>query len=359
MKFLEQEYPKGTFKGQKTDGAYINVILAPNLDVLAKKIVKDMHFLGIITGHDAVGNGKSTLATQVGAYLTAKINELHGINNTFTNKNVAFKGRDLAKTSLALPKYSVVMLDEGDDLTMPTMSELQRQIRTFFRKCRQLNQILLLIIPSFFELPKFYALSRSHFLIDVKFGDEFARGHFDFYSARKKKLLYIKGKKEWNYDVISADFNGGFTKGYTFFPNIKDETSEYLRRKYEDTIEDHQPNVIDREWKRRTLLLYGMLKKIGKLTHKQLGSYLNVSEEVCEHMQGDYIKIITAIPFDPFSALNTSINNSITTRNDDVVGVDITTPTKKKDEVMDITTLKEKEGGDIYPLDNSEPLNEK
>jgi len=73
---LRKRVPKGFVpKNNKQYGAYINQTLADNLNVYAKQIVKDMHFLIIISGNDAVGNGKSTLATHVGAYLTNKINE--------------------------------------------------------------------------------------------------------------------------------------------------------------------------------------------------------------------------------------------------------------------------------------------
>ena len=239
MKFLEKEFPKGTFKKQTSDGAYIDGFLAGNLDVYAKKIIKDMHFLLIISGNDSVGNGKSTLATQIGTYITAKVNELHGTKNTFTSDNINMSSKKLVDVSFKLPPYSVVVLDEGDDLTTHGMKDAAVQLKRYFRKCRQLNQILILIIPSFFELPKFYALARSHCLINVKFHGEFDRGAFDFYGPNQKKRLYLKGKRDWDYNAANPDFNGGFFSSYCFFPNLEEEIEKYKGKKYEDMIDDH------------------------------------------------------------------------------------------------------------------------
>jgi len=236
MKFATEHFPLGTYEGQRTEGAFVEDLLAENLDIWALKIAKDMHFLGIISGNDQVGNGKSTLATHIGCYLTYKINQIHGENNTFTSRNMVFSAADLEKRSFELPKYSVIVLDESDDLKEHSMKEISKKLRTYFRKCRQLNQILILITPSFFELNKFYALNRSHALLNVKFMGEYDRGRFDFYGPRKKKLLYLKGKKEWNYDAHKYDFPGHFAGSYFFFPNCKDEDENYRKMKYEDML---------------------------------------------------------------------------------------------------------------------------
>lgn len=246
MKYAEELFPKGTLPYQKTDGLYLDGTLSQNLDIFARKIVKDMHFLILITGNDSVGNGKSTFATQIGTYLTWRINQLHKVNNTFDSKNMFFHSVELMKKSPDLPKLSVVVLDEGDDLTTHGMKELAIRLKRYFRKCRQLNQIIILILPSFFELPRFYALARSHCLLNVKFADEFERGHFDFYGATKKKLLYMKGKRDWNYQAEKENFSGVFAPSYTFLcKNINEEIELYKKRKYEDMIDDNEEKEID------------------------------------------------------------------------------------------------------------------
>ena len=281
MKYAEEHFPKGTFPYQKTDGAYIDEDLASNLDILAQRIVDDMHFMILITGHDSVGNGKTTLLTQIGSYLTWKINQHHKVNNSFTHRNLVFSGDKLAQRSFQLPKYSVIGLDEGDDLTTHAVKELAIRLKRYFRKCRQLNQILVLILPSFFELPKFYALARSHMLLDVKFYDDFRRGTFDFYSMARKKSLYIKGKRDWNYDVCKPDFDGTFTNGYVFFPDLENSTKLYKQQKYADMIDDHEEQkekplyVIKKEMRRE--LFAQVHSKLPKITIEQLSTAFGIS----------------------------------------------------------------------------------
>ncbi len=283
MKFAEEIFPKGTFKRQETDGAYISENLAANLDILAKKICKDMHFLGIISGHDMVGDGKSTLLTQVGCYLTWKINQKYKLNNTFTNKNLVFNSKKLVRRSFELPKYSVVALDEGDDLTTHGMKKLAIRLKRYFRKCRQLNQIVLLILPSFFELPKFYALSRSHFLIDVMFKGEYERGYFNFYGPQSKKNLYLKGKKDWDYQAQKPDFDGRFFSSYCFFPNLDDCIKKYEIEKYKDMVDDAEAEGEDKSYSEierevKVKLFNEIYKNLEELSIKELSKGFGISE---------------------------------------------------------------------------------
>jgi len=251
MKFAQELFPLGSFKGQQTAGAYIDGTLASNLDILAKKLPNDMHFCGLCSGHDGVRNGKSTIVSQIGTYLTWKINQLHGNNLTFTDKNIVMKGRDLEKVSFELPQYSIIVLDEGDDLTTHGAKSLAVNLKRYFRKCGQLNQILILILPSFFELPKFFALNRTHFLIDTKFHGEFERGTYSFYSSRNKKLLYLRGKRDWNYDAYKHDFSGAFTGHYYFFPDLEGCVQRYTdKKRYDlehDDVEYQTPQQVEKK----------------------------------------------------------------------------------------------------------------
>lgn len=282
MKFAEKIFPKGTFSSQKSDGYYLDTALALNLNTFAKRIADDMHFLIIITGNDNVGNGKSTMGTQVASYLTWKINELHGTNNTYTCNNEFFKAKDLIKNSPSLPKLSVVKLDEGDDLTTHGMKELAVRLKRYFRKCRQLNQIVILILPSYFELPKFFALSRSHCLINVTFKKEYERGYFDFYSPRAKKLLYIKGKREWDYDAYPPSFSGVFSQHYTFFPDVKLETKKYLKKKYDDMVDDakgeEESKPLYQIEEELTIKLFRKVLKHSNILQKDLATGFCVSD---------------------------------------------------------------------------------
>ncbi len=288
MKFAEELFPKGTFKGQQTDGGYLDRTLAQNLDIYAEKIIDDMHFLILITGNDNVGNGKTTIASQVGSYLTWKINQLHKTNNTFTTKNVSFKSINLTKQTSEAPKFSVHLLDEGDDLTTNWAKETTQHLKKYFRKCRQLNQILIIILPSFFELPKFYALSRSHCLINVKFLGRFDRGYFDFYGPKSKKLLYLKGKKEWNYDAYHKDFDGKFFGSYCFFPNPQEEAEKYRRLKYSDMTNSADEVQPPTEKEIKVSLFAQIYYSLEDISIERLANAFGISERTGNRYLSDY-----------------------------------------------------------------------
>ena len=100
----------GSFKGQISEGFYMEGYLKDNLDILAEKIADDQMFVILITGSGNVRVGKSVLAQQVGYYLSHKVNELHKVKTEFTLKNITFKGDELQKKAFELPRYSVLDL---------------------------------------------------------------------------------------------------------------------------------------------------------------------------------------------------------------------------------------------------------
>ena len=228
VKVCEKDFPMGSFKGQKSDGFYMEGYLKDNLDILAEKIADDQMFVILITGSGNVRVGKSVLAQQVGYYLSHKVNELHKVKTEFTLKNITFKGDELQKKAFELPRYSVLDLDEGDDLVEHYWNKLSKDLRRFFRKAGQLNQFVILVLPDFFELPKAYAITRSTCLINVRFVGKFERGYFRFYNFERKKKLYLKGKKYADYSLVNSNFNGTFTNAYTI------PEQEYRSKKQKD-----------------------------------------------------------------------------------------------------------------------------
>lgn len=233
MKILEDKYPKGTWKYQRSSGRYVDKNYYENLRILAKKIVDDMTFFAVCSSSTLeVGTGKSVFMTQTGEIWSHLVKEIHGIDVEFKMDNVVFKPKDLIERSFKVPKYSCILLDEWEDSHY--WSELGMSLRQFFRKCRQLNLFIIAIIPNFFQLPMNYAISRSVFFVDVRFEGEFERGYFRFYNYKKKKELYMKGKKFHDYNVVAPDFDGRFFQGYGI------DEDEYRKAKYDDMINSEE-----------------------------------------------------------------------------------------------------------------------
>jgi len=271
VKILLDKYPKGSFPKQQSDGKYMDGYLHENLKIPAKKIVDDMTFLGVVSSSTLeVGTGKSVLVQQIGEAYTELVNKEHGLNLTFDMKNIVFNPADLIKRAFELPKYSCIILDEWEDNHY--WSALATTLRQFFRKCRQLNLFMILIIPNFFQLPMPYAVSRSLFFIDVRFQGEFERGFFSFYNFKKKKTLYIKGKKTHDYNVTKPDFYGRFPDGYAVPREV------YVAGKHKDMMDDHFEKKVPTESDIKAKYFHKLYQNLEGITIKKLSEAFGVSE---------------------------------------------------------------------------------
>jgi len=269
-KYCLEKYPKGSFPGQQSPGRYIDGIIYENLKILAKNIINDMTYLSVcFSSTYEVGAGKSNFMQQIAEAYTELINQYHGKDIEFKKENIIFNPEDLMERAFQVPKYSCLILDEWEDSHY--WSKLGMTLRKFFRKCRQLNLFIIIIIPNFFQLPMSYAVSRSIFAIDVRFEGEFQRGYFRFYNFNRKKNLYIKGKKTQNYGVVKSNFFGRFTKGYA----IPD--AEYREMKRRDMEESDKKNA--QPTPREVMInLFKKSRENSDLTLEQLSNVFGVSK---------------------------------------------------------------------------------
>lgn len=272
MKILEAKYPLGSLPRQQSAGRYCDKNLHDNLDILAKAIGRDMTWMGILSSSTLeVGTGKSTIAQHICEAYLDLVNKYQGTNLELTMRNIIFRPKDIIQRAFKVPQYSCIIIDEWEDAHY--WSELGVSLRQFFRKCRQLNLFILLIIPNFFQLPANYAISRSVFFIDVRFEGEFERGYFRFYNFDRKKDLYIKGKKTQDYGVVRANFTGRFTEGY-----VVDE-KEYRAVKRRDLEKQEEGEKKELNQRQLTEVIFKKIyDKLPKVTIKQLTDAMGVSE---------------------------------------------------------------------------------
>ncbi len=223
VKVCEKWFPKGSFERQQSDGFYIDGSLKSQIDILIKNIIKDWDFTIVISGSGEVRVGKSVLAMQIAAYWAYQMKEVHNIDVKFDLDCFVMDGRKLIERGNELGTkhpYSTLIFDEaGADLEgKKAMQTITQDVLDFYRECGQYNLLNILVLPEYFDLPKGIALSRSIFLLDVVYSPDaegnFKRGYFYFYSRRRKKELYIKGKRDLNYHAAVYNFNGRFTNFY-------------------------------------------------------------------------------------------------------------------------------------------------
>lgn len=247
-------------------GFWMDDYLKKQLDVLIKNVHKDWQFNIIISAGGEMRIGKSVLAMQIGAYWTYEVLKKHGDNpdinvpQTFNVKNnIAFDGNSIMEKGDYLGKrckFAALQMDEAaDDLeSTKALKQETKAIKDYLRKAAQYNMLNIIVQGEFFEVPKAIAVSRTIYLIDVDYSIDldgnFVRGIFKFFSRRNKKLLYLRGKRDLNYNAVKPDFKGSFVN---FYPVDEAEYREGKRKSLIDWKKLTANELKRLEWLKATI----------------------------------------------------------------------------------------------------------
>ena len=273
LRVCEKWFPKGSYKGQKEDGVYMNEKLKRQLDILLKNLPNDWDFTIIICGSGEVRVGKSVLAMLIACYCTYEMTYTYNKKVKFDlENNFCFSGLSLIKMGKNLGenyKYSSLLFDEaGADMDAKKMMNRSTQtVLDYMRECGQYNLMNIIVLPDFFDLPKSIAITRSVCLIDVVYfanaEDLFVRGYFRFYSRRQKKELYLKGKKMLDYSAAKHNFDGQFIN---FYPV---DEGKYRQMKM-DALKKRDAQHRDKALLQRNAAFY-ILNQDLNMTHEEIG----------------------------------------------------------------------------------------
>ena len=193
--------------------------LRSNLENVYKNVrYQDYDSFIVVSGRE--GFGKSTFAGQIATFL----------DPTFNLDRCTFTAGQFIEACENANKFEAVVFDEtmGYLSSRGAMSKFNRQLIQIFSEMRSKNLFVVLCIPNFFELDRYPAMHRSTGLLHVN-----KRGRFGSYDYRKKKQLYLLGKKTYSY-VISPSFTGNFREYFV-----------YPKKKYED-----KKQTAIREWEK-------------------------------------------------------------------------------------------------------------
>lgn len=198
---------------------YINEKIKVNLDRIKKVIRKDWDFIFIVDGME--GAGKSVLAQQLAWYCDPTI------EGDITR--ICFSPDEFSKAIKKSPKYTAVIYDEAMEgmNSRAAMSQVNRMLNQTLAQIRQKNLFIFIVLPSFFELDKYPAIHRSRGLFHVYTDNQYNRGKCMFYGEKRKRTLYLRGKKVMWYGAVTANFTADFNKGYI----VSEE--EYRKKKNE------------------------------------------------------------------------------------------------------------------------------
>jgi len=175
----------------------INRVIRP------KVTKKDSDWFWIVDGGE--GAGKSVFSFQL-----AKV-----LDNDFNLDKVAMTPKEFTRAVLKAKKGDCVVFDEGFTglSSRASLTEINRLMVSLMMEMRQKNLFIIVVMPTIFMLDRYIALFRAKglFHIYLKNGK---RGRWVYFNNKKKKLLYIYGKKLFSYAKPRSKFRGKFLNQY-------------------------------------------------------------------------------------------------------------------------------------------------
>jgi hypothetical protein len=232
------------------------------LDVAKTQIKNDWDFLFAYDGME--GSGKSVKAMQDAFYC----------DPTLTLSSYAFTPDQFCKCIEKAERFSAVVYDEAHSglNSRATMSLINRSLVSMLTEIRQKNLFVFVVLPTFFDLDKYVALWRARALIHIYSKESFERGYFAFYNVDRKKELYLKGKKLYQYNAARPNFVGRFTNHYPLKQDV------YRKLKFDATILRKQHKLDDEVKEAAELLFLDRVMQAENMTHAQKIEVLKMPE---------------------------------------------------------------------------------
>ena len=173
-------------------------IMREQLDKVRNKVLKkDRDWVCVVDGEEGVG--KSVLAMQIARYL----------DPNFNLDKIVFTSDDFLKAikDPKTKKGDCILLDESFNAAnnRSSLTEVNKSMIGVATEMRQKNLFIIMVLPSFFDLDKYFALWRCKALVHVFF-DEHEDRHYILFPKEHKKYLYLNGKKTYNYNKPKSPF---------------------------------------------------------------------------------------------------------------------------------------------------------
>lgn len=196
----------------------LSPIVVRELNKVKQRVLnKDRDFQAIVDGEEGVG--KSVLAQQIAKTL----------DPDFDLDKIVFTSDDFLKIvkDPKTKKGTCIVLDEAFAAAnnRSSLSEINKAMIGVATEMRQKNLFILYVIPSFFDLDRYFALWRSRALFHVYFTDNEDR-NFIIFPKEEKKQLYLLGKKKYDYNKPRSPF-----PPFTFTGEYMVDEQEYRLKK--------------------------------------------------------------------------------------------------------------------------------
>ena len=259
-----------------TTGSKADYYIEPNLkkrlldDVIKKSLDKeDRDYVLVIDG--AEGSGKSTFALQIGRY----------IDPSLDLSRVCFDGESFQKAIINSNKGQCVIFDEAfvGLSSRSAVSRMNNTIVSMMMQMRQKNLFVIIVLPSFFLLDKYVAMWRCKYLLHV-YERKLRRGYFIGFTEKKKKGLYLLGKKGFSYKSSYSKAKGRFYGKFAI--GEKEVEEEYRTKKAKAFERFSEEELIDRDYSKTEvkILRMALYKALCEIKDKfTLTNYAEWSKE--------------------------------------------------------------------------------
>lgn len=228
---------------------YIDSKLYERIETKVKPKVnkKDYDWVWIVDGPE--GSGKSVFAFQL-----AKV-----LDPTFCLERACMTPKEFTKAILKAKKGECVVFDEAFTglSSRASLTEINKLLVSLMMEMRQKNLFVIIVMPTIFLLDRYVALFRAKglFHIYLKRGQ---RGRWVYFNNKKKKLLYLKGKKLYNYGEPKSKFRGRFLDQYTI------NEQEYREKKAKALLDKSRGTKAETYKAQRDTLFWVLADKLKK-----------------------------------------------------------------------------------------------
>ncbi len=225
------------------------------------------------------GTGKSVMGMQIAKFMDKD----HTID---VGSQLHFSSEKVIEYAQKLPPGKVIIYDEaGEALDVGLAStKKQKLMKQMFKEVRQRNLIFILVLPSYYDLQRYFAVHRTRALIhvywkvnisDVESEKYFKRGYYRYYNEYGKKILYVTDRirKEYEYPTswYGKDlslFTGKFFKTYV----IPEASYRKKKRDYSSSLTDgtEEPEKID--WRKKSIKVLAHLDGVRLLKVGWMGA---------------------------------------------------------------------------------------
>ncbi len=239
-------------------------ILRENLDQIKDIVNKDWDFAYIVDGEEGVG--KSTFAQQVCKYL----------DPTFNLDRVVFSAREFIESADKVKEQGkAIMWDEAIEggASSESLTKLSVILKKYFMKMRYKRMFVVLVIPTFFELNKYLAIHRTRGLFHCYAKSFNDRGKWGYYHKHQKQLLYLLGKKTYDYNKVRYNMYGEFNDRWWI------DYKPYLAKKDAAMNTPVSFEVKESRWKKQRDAMILNRYSVGDITQEQLAKIMGMTHQ--------------------------------------------------------------------------------